>query len=178
MDDKAIRRILLSFLLVRNRNARIYQEKSIGSSICDVMAVTDHLTGYEIKSDRDNFDRLDRQIQAYDRFFDRNYLVITEKNRDGAEKRIPYYWGILVVDDGNIYFARTARNNASVSRRSQLTMLWKLELKNLLIRHELPLFAQKSKIVRRRSSRDGFSLTARLMMGSNAWIYSSGASAV
>ena len=36
---------------------------------CDVMAVTDKLTGYEIKSDQDNYARLQDQVKAYDRFF-------------------------------------------------------------------------------------------------------------
>ena len=54
---------------------RIYQEKSIGASICDVMAVTDKLSGYEIKSDVDNLERLRKQIASYDLFFDRCYIV-------------------------------------------------------------------------------------------------------
>lgn len=41
MDDKKIRKILISYLKATNIEIRIYQEKSIGSSICDVMAVTD-----------------------------------------------------------------------------------------------------------------------------------------
>ena len=50
MNDKAIRDILIAYLQATNHEIRIYQEKSIGSSICDVMAVTDKLTGYEIKA--------------------------------------------------------------------------------------------------------------------------------
>lgn len=50
MNDKAIRNILIAYLKASNHEIRIYQEKSIGTSICDVMAVTDKLTGYEIKS--------------------------------------------------------------------------------------------------------------------------------
>ena len=48
MNDKSIREILISWLQATNHEIRIYQEKSIGASICDVMAVTDKLTGYEI----------------------------------------------------------------------------------------------------------------------------------
>ena len=64
---------------------RIYQEKSIGSSICDVMAVTDKLIGYEIKSDLDNYARLEEQVHAYDRFFDENYLVVSQTHSRSAE---------------------------------------------------------------------------------------------
>ena len=78
MNDKAIRNILIAYLKASNHEIRIYQEKSIGTSICDVMAVTDRLTGYEIKSDLDNYFRLAGQIKAYDRFFDENYLVVSK----------------------------------------------------------------------------------------------------
>ncbi len=86
MNDKDIRKILINFLLAERQDIRIYQEKSIGSSICDVMAVSSHLTGYEIKSDSDDYSRLDRQVSAYDDFFDKNYLVISHKHRKSAEK--------------------------------------------------------------------------------------------
>lgn len=65
MNDKSIREILISWLQATNHEIRIYQEKSIGASICDVMAVTDKLTGYEIKSDQDNYARLQDQVKAY-----------------------------------------------------------------------------------------------------------------
>ena len=93
MYDKEIRNILITWLQTVFYEVRIYQEKSIGSSICDVMAVTDQLVGYEIKSDHDNYDRL----------------------------------------------------NQYVSRGAQLSILWKLELKNILIKNDLPLYAEKDK---------------------------------
>ena len=45
MYDKAIRSILISYLQATRKEIRIYQEKSNGSSICEVMGVTDKLTG-------------------------------------------------------------------------------------------------------------------------------------
>jgi hypothetical protein len=47
MDDAHIRAILIEYLKASDEKIRIYQEKSIGASICDVMAVTDKLSGYE-----------------------------------------------------------------------------------------------------------------------------------
>ena len=145
MNDKAIRDILISYLQATNHEIRIYQEKSIGSSICDVMAVTDQLTGYEIKSDQDNYARLEEQVKAYDRFFDENYLVVSQKHSQSATDKVPAYWGILCVQNDNITVMRKAQKNKKVERRSQLTVLWKLELKNLLIKNNMPLFAQKDR---------------------------------
>ena len=75
MKDNEIRNILIAYLKANNSENRIYEEKSIGSAICDVMAVTDKLIGFEIKSDSDNYQRLERQIEFYDKFFDKNYIV-------------------------------------------------------------------------------------------------------
>lgn len=113
MNDKAIRDILIAYLQATNHEIRIYQEKSIGSSICDVMAVTDKLTGYEIKSDLDNYDRLETQIKAYDRFFDENYLVVSKSHSCSAEGKVPNYWGILCIYNDNITVVREAQKNRS-----------------------------------------------------------------
>lgn len=122
-----------------------YQEKSIGSSICDVMAVSSHLTGYEIKSDNDDYSRLDRQISAYNAFFDKNYLVVSSRHRKSAESKIPRFWGIICIEQENVEILRKASVNPEVSRRSQLSVLWKLELKNILIKNSMPMYAQKDK---------------------------------
>ena len=145
MNDKAIRAILISYLQATNHEIRIYQEKNIGASICDVMAVTDKLTGYEIKSDLDNYHRLEEQVKAYDRFFDENFLVVSARHSQSAAEKIPGYWGILCVHEDRITVQRQAKKNPLVQRRSQLSVLWKLELKNLLIQNQMPLFAQKEK---------------------------------
>ena len=79
MQDKEIRKILIEYLMIKHKDYRIYQEKSIGSSICDLMLVTDELLGFEIKSDSDNYDRLSRQITAYNQFFDKNYIFFVTK---------------------------------------------------------------------------------------------------
>ena len=97
MNDKALRNILIAYLKASNHEIRIYQEKSIGTSICDVMAVTDRLTGYEIKSDLDNYFRLAGQIKAYDRFFDENYLVVSKSHCQSAQYHVPNHWGILCI---------------------------------------------------------------------------------
>ena len=145
MNDKAIRNILIAYLKASNHEIRFYQEKSIGTSICDVMAVTDSLTGYEIKSDLDNYSRLAGQIKAYDRFFDEYYLVVSKSHCQSAQYHVPNHWGILCIENDNITLFREALGNQQVSRRNQLTILWKLELKNLLVRNNMPLYAQRDR---------------------------------
>ena len=145
MNDKSIRKILISYLQTINKEIRIYQEKSIGSSICDVMAVTDKLTGYEIKSNCDNYSRLNEQIKAYDKFFDENYIVVSDKHLNSAFQKVPNHWGIICIRENDITVERKASSNPYASRKKQLSVLWKLELKNLLIKNNLPIYAQKEK---------------------------------
>ena len=145
MNDNSIRKILIEYLCASCDKIRIYQEKMIGSAVCDVMAVTDCLTGYEIKSDLDNYDRLERQVSAYSQFFDKNYLVVSARHRVSASDKVPPEWGIICILGESISMERPARWNRSVSLRMQLSILWKLELKNLLIKNGMPLYAQKPK---------------------------------
>lgn len=140
-----MRDILIEYIKSVSDEVRIYQEKSIGAAVFDVMAVSDRLAGYEIKSDADNYQRLERQIRFYNDFFDENYIVVGKKHHDSSEKKVPASWGIVYIDDSGIQVLRNASKNPDVSRRSQLSLLWKLELKNLLIQNNLPLYAQKGK---------------------------------
>lgn len=145
MTDKEIRKILIAYLKTQGKEMRIYQEKSIGSSICDLMTVTDMLTGYEIKSDRDNYGRLSEQVRTYDRFFEQNYIVVGRTHIASVSDKIPDHWGIILIEKDNISVYREAKNNKAVSRRAQLSVLWKLELKNILLKNDMPLYAQKEK---------------------------------
>ena len=145
MDDKAIRKILISSLKVVYPEMRLYQEKMIGSSICDLMAVTDRLIGYEIKSDQDNYARIDSQVNWYDQFFDLNYIVVGKTHEKSAKSMIPNHWGIVVITEDNVSVSRCPLPNQNVNRKRQLSILWKLELKNLLNYFRLPMFALKSK---------------------------------
>lgn len=147
MNDKQIRRILIEYLKATNTEIRIYQEKHIGSSVCDLMAVTDCLTGYEIKSDLDNYTRLHAQVHAYDAFFDRNYIVVGESHRKSVCDRIPEHWGVIVIRSDGVAVERQAQDNSGymLKRKNQLSILWRLELRNILTKSNMPLYIYKDK---------------------------------
>ena len=52
------------------------------------MLVTDKLTGFEIKSDSDNYERLSKQITSYNQFFDENYIVVGTSHKKSIESKI------------------------------------------------------------------------------------------
>ena len=147
MKDKEIRQILVEYIRHEQKEARVYHEKYIGSAICDVMVAAENvgLIGYEIKSDADNFERLPRQISAYNAYFDYNYIVVGEHHKDYVKKVVPAEWGILVIGQSSLQLKREVGENKKVKRSNQLSLLWAVELKNLLIANDMPLYAQKPK---------------------------------
>lgn len=106
-----IKNILQAWIEVENKDIRIYREKKIGYSICDLMTVTDSLTGYEIKSDLDNYRRLSSQINAYDEFFNKNYIVVGKKRLRNIYTKIPSHWGIISVSENSLCVERAAKSN-------------------------------------------------------------------
>ncbi len=145
MNDKEIRTILISYILADNSEVRIYQEKAIGNSFCDVMAVSEKLTGFEIKSDIDNYSRLEKQIQSYNKYFDQNYIVVGEKHKNSAADKVPAFWGIICISLQQVEIIRKACKNPEVSRSSQLSILWKAELRSLLVKNNMPMYVQQNK---------------------------------
>lgn len=145
MNDKEIRNILVGYLSATNKNYRIFQEKNIGSSICDVMLVTDKLCGFEIKSDSDNFIRLKKQTEAYNEFFDENTLVVGQTHLKEALAKTPEDWGIWCVELTQVKIIRSATKNKKTNIEKQLSILWKIELQNLLLKNSLPAMQSKPK---------------------------------
>ena len=145
INAEQIKDILQAYIEAEERDVRIYREKKIGSAVCDLMAVTDILTGYEIKSDLDNFSRLPSQINAYDMIFNKNYIVVGAGRANSVAEKVPDHWGIICIDGNSVNCVREARVNRNARAEQQLSMLWEVELKNLLIRNNLPAYALKGR---------------------------------
>ena len=145
INAEQIKDILQAYIEADERDARIYREKKIGQAVCDLMAVTDILTGYEIKSDLDNFSRLSSQINAYDMFFNKNYIVVGAGHAKAAAEKVPDHWGVICIDSNSVSCVREARVNRNALAEQQLSMLWEVELKNLLIRNNMPAYALKGR---------------------------------
>lgn len=148
--DKDIREPLFMFLEVVYGKIRILEEKRIAGSRSDVTMVTDsNFIGIEIKSDADTYSRLSSQVKNYDRFFDKNILVIGTSHAHHAEEHIPDYWGIITVEevDGNIdfYILREPKENPKVEIKDKITILWRPELNNILEKNNLPAYKYLSK---------------------------------
>ena len=148
--DRDIREPLFEWLEANHSMVRILEEKQIGRSRADVVAVTEQgLIGMEIKSDADTYARLSRQVKDYDRYYDFNVIVAGTSHAGHVAEHVPEWWGIVTVemDRGQMdfYEMRNAKPNPKMKIEKQLSLLWRLELALIQERNGLPKYREKSK---------------------------------
>jgi hypothetical protein len=149
VNDSEMREALVRYLEESFDKIRVIDELVIGDSRADIVTVTDHLPGYEIKSDADTYVRLRRQIGDYDVFFEENWLVVGEKHLSDATSHIPSYWGIICVsgfdDEQFVEEVRTPARSLKFSMINQLSILWRDEILRILNACGLNKYAAKRK---------------------------------
>lgn len=158
--DKNIREPLFFFLEEQYGRCRILEEKNAGRSRADVVLVAGQdLIGIEIKSDADTYTRLAGQVKDYDRFFDRNIVVVGTRHAMHIEEHVPEHWGIITVEEADngeaggreaagsldFYFLRRPKPNPQVRWEKKLSLLWRPELAQLQELHQMPKYKDRSK---------------------------------
>ncbi len=150
LHDKDIREPLFDFLEEAYGKIRIIEEKTMGKSRADVVMVTeDDLVGIEIKSDADTYARLSGQVKDYDKFYDRNIVVVGTSHALHIKEHVPDHWGIITAElvDGSMdfYILREASENSKLKLENKLKVLWRPELFELQKKYEMPKYKDKSK---------------------------------
>ena len=148
--DKDIREPLFDWLELTFGKVRVIEEKTIGKSRADVfMVLPDCICGIEIKSDADTYTRLARQVKDYDRYFDRNLVVVGTSHAMHIEEHVPAYWGIVTVEDTpeglDFYLLRKPGENEKAGWDRKMTLLWRPELAAVLEAFEMPKYKAMSK---------------------------------
>ena len=149
--DKDIREPLFDFLEETYGKIRILEEKTTGRARADVVMITeDKLYGIEIKSDADTYARLKKQVRNYDLYYDRNIVVVGSSQGSHICEHVPWHWGIITVEaekygSVDFYILREPRDNPKVKDDRKISILWRIELNNLLKINGLPRYSQKSK---------------------------------
>ena len=102
----------------------------------DVVLVNGELAGYEIKSETDTLDRWPRQCRRYSQVLDRAWLVTTERKLRRA--RVPRWWGIIRIDQGEagvaLSIVRAADVNPNPDPFAIAQLLWHSEALAILER--------------------------------------------
>lgn len=101
------------------------------------------------KSDADTYERLSRQVQDYDRFFDYNYAVIGASHAHHIKEHIPEHWGVVTVEAADpaldFYLMRKPKQNPKATLSNQLSLLWRREMALLQAENGLYKYPGKSK---------------------------------
>lgn len=150
LHDEDIREPLFEYLEENYGRVRIFEEKNMGMSRADaVMVGRDYIMGIEIKSDADNYTRLNRQITDYDRYFDYNIVVVGSRHAASVGEHVPEHWGILSVelegDKIDIYKIRDAAANPHYDIKNKVRFLWRPELAHIQEICGFPAYKGKSK---------------------------------
>lgn len=139
LNDFKMRRLLLEELNAKYadcEDTRIINELGLdfGASRIDVAVVNGILHGYEIKSDLDTLVRLPRQIQYYNRAFERMTIVVSRKYLEEVQYMIPSWWGIKVLsaDQTRLIEVRKGRKVSFQDPSLIIKLLWKKELEDLI----------------------------------------------
>jgi len=152
LHDKDIREPLFDFLEETYGKIRILEEKITGKARADVVMITPMaIYGIEIKSDADTYVRLKKQVRYYNKFYDRNIIVVGSTHALHVKEHVPDWWGIISVEldeSGMVdfYTLREAGDNPKVDDKSKITLLWRNELSHLLEKSKLPKYKEKSKL--------------------------------
>lgn len=113
----------------------------LGSAIIDIAVINGKINGFELKSERDNLERLPHQIKFYNKVFDTVTLVTSEKHYKKAIEIVPDWWGIQCItnNDENICIktVRKENQNNNIDAFSLAQLLWKNELLELLKKHNI-----------------------------------------
>lgn len=143
LGDAEVRPALRSRLLAdhaEERDSVFIEELGFcrGQVRIDLAVVNGHLHAYEIKSDRDTLQRLNRQLEIYNRVLDHATLVVGPRHVDEASELLPHWWGLLRIDaspEGPRFTAlRPSLRNPQRHARTLVELLWRDEALALLAR--------------------------------------------
>jgi hypothetical protein len=96
-----------------------------------VLNGTSHV--YEIKSEMDSFERLDRQLAAYRKMFDFITVITTERLYNAVLDRVPSEIGVMVLAEGEYQFRlKKCRHDAKSNKNNVEPLI----IFNSLQRHE------------------------------------------
>jgi|GEM_PF-1289251 len=115
------------------RTASMLQEFRLGSSKVDAFVVNGICTSYEVKTEFDNFDRLERQVDDYLKYSDEVYVIGAKSNAEALARRLPELVGVKYLNrKGYFSTVRSAvRLSPVYSAQTAASLLTASELKRI-----------------------------------------------
>jgi hypothetical protein len=104
-----------------SKRSRIFFEFRAGRSKLDALVVRESMHAYEIKTELDHYRRLPTQISDYQQRFAHVWLLSSERQVGGLEKKIPTCVGIAYVSRRRTFeVVRSASRNVSQLRSESI----------------------------------------------------------
>ena len=108
-----------------------------GGTRADIAVLNGKMVGYEIKTNKDNLARLEKQIVAYNEVFDEVHIITGNRHLNKVLEIVPSWWGVFLVietESGEYFFncVRTAKKNTKKVCLGIAQLLWKEEIMHLL----------------------------------------------
>lgn len=79
--------------------ASMLSEFRIDTSKADLVILNGRSTVYEIKSERDNLDRLATQLKSYFKVFSRVNVITSENHVEAVSNKVPTYVGVMLLNN-------------------------------------------------------------------------------
>jgi hypothetical protein len=124
------------------RSAMLVPELRVGEAKADLVVVNGTSTAYEIKTGLDNLDRLDHQVSAYQKAFDRVCVVTELGCANRISSAIPEDVGVLALTNRyTLYVVREPKSNLDRLEPDVIFDLLRHEEYTKILRDELGVLA-------------------------------------
>nr|WP_294849204.1 sce7726 family protein [uncultured Sphingomonas sp.] len=126
-----------------DQDTQIVEEMGIwsGSARIDIAVINGELAGWELKSARDNLQRLPAQAQLYSEVFDRVTIVAATNHLLHCIEMLPEWWGVVEAQtqatNVSLETVREAKPNPNHNPIQVARLLWRDECLAILDKHQL-----------------------------------------
>lgn len=128
---------------LKQKHDTVLFEMPVLDSRIDVCRINGNSYAYEIKTEYDNFTRLNKQLHDYAMVYEYVYVVVPYQAYDEVVDMIPDYCGIRLMkhdrENGStsFYAKKAAKKSPEISPEAQLSCLSKKSLENIFKRSNI-----------------------------------------
>lgn len=134
-NEITIKANFINNILFNQNNSTTIFEFKLENSRVDLCTIGKKSIAFEIKTDLDNFLRLEKQINDYSEIFEEIYIICSKNNLKKILKFLPEYCGIYSysISDKGLYKFKKEKKSLILKNQNkykQLNLLSKIDLKN------------------------------------------------
>jgi hypothetical protein len=132
-NETSIKSAFINNILLKSNNHISIFELKVGDSRVDLCKVNGCSTAFEIKTDLDNLQRLNKQLYDYSQIFEKVYVICSSNKTEQINNFIPSEYGIYeyrLLKNGQIKFKHIKESSLSnnINCIKQLEIMTKREL--------------------------------------------------